>query len=295
VRVPQIPNNTPVFHASSKLIIFGYMKKRLTTLILLLLLVAFAQAQVIEATIKDAKTGAPLPYVNVGIIGKGIGTVTDTDGKFKLSLNSDNDDLKISNIGYEAQISSVGDFKKKLGADKTILLKPVSVDLKEVKVNNRKLKESVLGNTTKSESTDAGFTSNKLGNEIGVVIKIKRSPTLIKQFNASLAHAPTDSVKLRLNFYSLNKDGLPDQILTNRNIFVTVKKGERFISVDLLPYNIIAEDKFFVSLEWIQNSGGRGLMFSASLLSSFISRETSQANWEKVGLVGIGFNVLAEY
>ena len=80
------------------------------------------------------------------------------------------------------------------------------------------------------------------------------------------------------------------------NIFITVKKGQDKISVDLEPYNIVVEDKFFVSLEWIENSRGPGLMFSASLLSSaIISREASQANWEKIGLAGVGFNVLAEY
>ncbi len=63
-----------------------------------------------------------------------------------------------------------------------------------------------------------------------------------------------------------------------------------------LALSIIVDDKFFVSLEWIQNARGNGLMFSASLLSSaIIARETSQANWEKIGLAGVGFNVLAEY
>jgi len=37
-------------------------------------------------------------------------------------------------------------------------------------------------------------------------------------------------------------------------------------------------------------------MFSASMLSSaMIARETSQANWEKESLAGVGFNVLVAY
>jgi hypothetical protein len=81
-----------------------------------------------------------------------------------------------------------------------------------------------------------------------------------------------------------------------KNIFVTVKKGDEKITVDLTPYNIVVDDKFFVSLEWIENAKGSGLMFSASLFgSAIISRETSQDKWEKVGLAGVGFNVLASY
>ena len=68
------------------------------------------------------------------------------------------------------------------------------------------------------------------------------------------------------------------------------------MNINLEPYNILVDDKFFVSLEWLQNTSGHGLMFSASLLSSaIITRETSQDKWEKVGIAGVGFNVLAEY
>lgn len=272
------------------------MKKLFLTLTALVLLSTFAQAQVFDGTIKDAKTNAGLAYVNVGVVGKAAGTVTDTEGHYKLDLSQvgDADSLRMSMIGYAPKSFSVADLKKNGAQFKTISIEPIEVQLKEVNVKNRKWKEGVLGNTTTSQSTNAGFTSNRLGNEIGIVIKTKKSPTVLKKFNASIASDVTDSVKLRLNFYSV-KDGLPDQILTDRNIFVTVKRGQKAISIDLLPYNIVVDDKFFVSLEWIQNAGGRGLMFSASLFSSFMSRETSQAKWEKVGLVGIGFNVLAEY
>jgi hypothetical protein len=252
-------------------------------------------AQVFEGTIKDARTKETLPYVNVGVIGKSTGTVSDTAGAFKLPMNNnDADSLRVSMVGYHPQSFLISDLKKHTGP-LNILLEPGVIALREVKIYNHDFKKVVLGNTTESKSTDAGFTSNELGNEVGAIIKIKKAPTFLKQFNASLSHDASDSVKLRLNFYSV-KDGLPDKILQQQNIFVTVKKGQGKISVDLTPYHIIVEDKFFVSLEWIQNARGSGLMFSASLLSSaIIARETSQAKWEKTGIAGVGFNVLAEY
>lgn len=264
--------------------------------VLLLLFFACADAQVYEGIVKDAKTNENLVYVNVGILGKSTGTVTDNNGHFSLTLNGGGtDSLKISMIGYLPKSFLVTDFIKNYTPGKVILLSPVSYQLAEVTIKGGKLKEAVLGNTTQSKSTDAGFTSNKLGNEIGEIIKIKRSPTLLKQFNASLAHPASDSVKLRLNFYSVT-DGLPDKILQQQNIFITVKKGDEKLTVDLTPYHITVNDKFFVSLEWIQDARGSGLMFSASLFgSAIISRETSQASWGKIGLAGVGFNVLAAY
>src|SRR4051812_32914470 len=99
------------------------MKKLLSTLTILIFWVTLGHAQVFEGTIKDAKTNAPLPYVNVGLIGKGIGTVTDADGHYKITFSSDNDDLKLSMVGYEAQVFKVGDFKAK-SANKVIALQP---------------------------------------------------------------------------------------------------------------------------------------------------------------------------
>jgi hypothetical protein len=253
---------------------------------------ALAHAQVLNGVVKDAKTSQNLAYVNVGIIGKGIGTVTGTDGHFALTLNNNAaDSLRISMIGYLPQTFLVSKFKP--GA--AIALVPDVRQLSEVKISGRKLKESILGNKTRSKTTDAGFNSNELGNEIGEMISIKRSPTYLKQFNASIARETSDTVKLRLNFYSV-KNGRPDTILQQQNIFIKVQKGQDNISVDLTPYHIVVTNKFFVSLEWIENAPGPGLMFSASLLSSpIISRETSQANWEKIGIAGIGFNILAAY
>ncbi|RVU02750.1 carboxypeptidase-like regulatory domain-containing protein [Mucilaginibacter limnophilus] len=257
------------------------------------LLFAFTtNAQIVEGTVKDAKTGETLPYVNVGIVGKSIGTVTNQDGKFKLDLKgSTADTLKLSMIGYKPQAFITGSYS----TGKVIALQPDVVNLKEVKVKPKKWKTALLGNQTNSKSGNAGFTSNKLGNEIGTIIKIKKSPTLIKKFFANVAMEPQDSVKMRLNFYSV-KDGLPDQLLNTRNIFVTLKKGQEQIALDLEPYNIIAEDKFVVTLEWIENARGQGVHFSASFFKGpIIARETSQADWEKVGMFGLGFYVLAEY
>lgn len=268
------------------------MKKKLFLAFLIIVQFAHVYAQGIEGTVIDARTGEKLQYVNVGLIGKATGTVTDNAGHFKLILNNNNaDSLRISMIGYTAKTFLVKDYS----GDKTITLLPDNKQLKEVKVYSRKLKQSILGNTTQSKTTSVGFTSSELGNEVGAIIKIKRAPTHLKQFNASMANPANDSVKLRLNFYSV-KNGKPDTILQQQNIFVKVKKGDAKITVDLEPYHIYVEDKFFVSLEWIENKTGHGIMFSASLLSgNIVARETSQANWEKVGIVGIGFNVLASY
>lgn len=254
-------------------------------------------AQTIEGTITDATTGETLPYVNIGIVGKNIGTVSADNGKFQLHIaeNHNPDDLRLSMIGYEPLTVSVSKIREMLSAHPVIKLQPSATPIAEVVVSKKKLKEKVLGNRTQSQSATAGFSSNKLGNEIGIVITIKKSPTYIESFTASVASEQKAPIKLRLNFYNL-KDGMPDQLIQNENIIVTTPVVNGLLTVDLSAYNLIAHDDFFVSLEWIENGPGHGVKFSAAFLGSpLIARETSQGTWEKVGFVGIGFTVKVKY
>ncbi|MCD8742102.1 carboxypeptidase-like regulatory domain-containing protein [Mucilaginibacter roseus] len=268
--------------------------KKILALLFTLFCYSVSYAQLVEGVVTDAGSGQPLAYVNVGIVGKSIGTVTDDKGRYKLDLKgSVSDTVKISMIGYKPFVLLSSAFASGYQG-KTVKLEADNIKLKEVTVKPKKWKTAVLGNTTKSKSSNSGFSSSRLGHELGRIIKIKRSPTYLKRFNASISSGPADSVKMRLNFYSV-KNGLPDQILQHQNIFVTLHNGDDEISVNLEPYNIYVEDDFFVSLEWIQSARG-GVMFSSSFLSgALVWRETSQARWERVGVGGLGFNVTVEY
>jgi len=253
-------------------------------------------AQIIaEGIVKEAGSGKAISYVNIGVIGKNIGTVSNDAGKFKLTIPKANarDTVRVSILGYAPQLFSVSDFIKQL-ADKEIVMEASSFLLPDVIVSNRELKEKILGNTTESQNITTGFTSNKLGNEVGIIIKIKRAPTFIKSFTASVVSVDNKPVKLRLNFYSL-KDGFPDKLIQDKNIIVNapVQNGKLFI--DLKSYNIVAEDDFFVSLEWIESTSGTTLFSGSIIKGSLIARQTSQGAWEKVGMFGIGFTVKAAY
>ena len=78
-----------------------YMIKRLLFLIVLCLGVVKLSAQ-ISGVVTDSETGDPIPYLNVYYDGKGVGTITDIDGNFDLSVPS-NATLQVSYIGYNTQ------------------------------------------------------------------------------------------------------------------------------------------------------------------------------------------------
>ena len=64
----------------------------------------FGQHQ-FKGTVLDADTKETLPFVNIGIVNKGVGTVSNFDGKFYLEINkadfSNTDVLQFSSVGHK--------------------------------------------------------------------------------------------------------------------------------------------------------------------------------------------------
>lgn len=60
----------------------------------------------LNGKVVDARTNKPLPYVNIGILGKVMGTTTNNDGTFHLNYSRQNltDTVKISFIGYKNEL-----------------------------------------------------------------------------------------------------------------------------------------------------------------------------------------------
>jgi len=143
--------------------------KIITTIILCFLSFSFLAQNEIEGIVQDSETKTPIPYVNIGIVRKNIGTVSDGEGKFNLRYPSAlaNDTIKLSSLGYETKSISVKDFLSKLEISSTIELKPEIIALNEVVVVNKKLKEKNIGNRTKSKLFGNGFSDAPLGCEFG--------------------------------------------------------------------------------------------------------------------------------
>jgi len=68
---------------------------------------AVAQNINISGKVVDAKTKEPIPFANVSIIGKFIGTTTDTSGFYLLQAPKKTDSLQVSSIGYTTVKKSV--------------------------------------------------------------------------------------------------------------------------------------------------------------------------------------------
>jgi protease II len=113
-------------------------------LFLLLIIVSFLNAQnsneavmiasstTSKGTVVDKSDGTPLPYAYLKIDKTNLGTVTESDGKFKITIPKkyDADSITISYLGFENLKLKVADFKAKNG--EIFALDSEAVSLKEV-------------------------------------------------------------------------------------------------------------------------------------------------------------------
>ncbi len=231
----------------------------------------------------DARTKNPIPYVNIGIAGKNIGTVSDEQGNFVLEIKSkaEEEAVTISAIGYETVIVSTDE----LSRDGTLALKPISYSMDEVEIKATKFDgpEQIFGVKNKARGLSISFESTLLGTEIGTPIPIDQ-PTYIKSANFVLNHAKGDSILFRINIYAF-EDGNIGENLLKENIYIREKQRKGVISIDLTPYSLVLDQDVLLSLEWLRNFdelGNKGITFDTKKgkkLKGIYTKWTSQSDF----------------
>ncbi len=120
------------------------MKHRQTLLILFTLFLFFPLNVIaqIKGLVRDSLTKEPLTYISVFYEGKGVGTVTDNEGKFRVSKRQDTNELTFSSIGYQTKKVKVTNPNKFLTVD----LATDDVLLSEIVIKPKKEKYSRKNN-----------------------------------------------------------------------------------------------------------------------------------------------------
>ncbi|MBS1651473.1 MAG: carboxypeptidase-like regulatory domain-containing protein [Bacteroidetes bacterium] len=268
------------------------MKCTLSLFALLFCKLSFGQN--IQGRIINSTTKKAVEFANIGIMGKGVGTVSDEDGKFNFYVDAkhNSDTILFTMIGFKPLLVKVSDLRKN-NANQLLLEEKINL-LSEVVVKPKTYKEKTLGVATKSKMISAGFKDNILGYEMGTLMKVKKT-AFLKKVNINIAFCSYDTVFYRLNIYkSLGKLAF-ENILTTP-IYVKIPKSaiKEGFEVDLKSKNINIDGDFLVTLEHIKDLGKGELYFCAKLLLDKVYvRKTSHDNW-RTEQVGVSISVVAD-
>ena len=266
----------------------GHVQSMMMLAVLFFIFQSPIQARSISGQI-TSNTSEALAYVNIGLVGTSIGTVSDEAGHYTLYLRNevqDQDTLCISIIGYKSKYFSLGQVVDPFN----ISLEEEAFDLPEIVVkptfrfSETKGREKTNGRMHVNFSR-AELSRQNMGAEVAKKFNIKKGRTSqVESLRFYISANNYSEVKFRLLFYAVKK-GKPHMLLTDEDIIISLSDKKRgWVDVDLTAYDLITENDFIVSLQWVDADEGSRLSMPIrfpSIGGHHFYKTGSQAKWKR--------------
>lgn len=220
------------------------MKKALILLLYLFPAVVFSQ---IKGVVIDNQTNEKIPYVNIWVAHKNIGTTSNEEGRFTLETNTP-EEVIFSAIGFESKTITLN------AIENTVLLEPQTIQLNEIVVLPReRTLEHVIG-----EFSFRKINHYFAGNETPWIIA--KYMTYDDGYDATpflktlkfLTKSEVKSSTFNVRLYRVSENGSPGNSLYNNNIIALAIKGKHMTEVDVSALNIrFPKEGFFIAVEWL--------------------------------------------
>lgn len=237
----------------------------------------------ISGTVKQSDNSL-MPYVNIGIKSKNIGTVSDEKGEFELVIPKRlmTDTLTFSSVGFEEINIPVQSFLI-LTVKEFTLHQKTSV-LEEVVIVNKKIKIKKIGTQSHNPFLSGAAESKDKKDivEFAKHIDINGKASNIQSVSIYLLGLNIDTATFRINFYN-EADDLPQLRIIEKSILqrVNIKRG--WLTIDLSKYNIILKNNFFVGFEFLpeRKISKYSFNYGAQLGGNSVARTSSLGKWGK--------------
>jgi hypothetical protein len=230
-------------------------KRKLLSCLGMLLALLVVKGQVIKGHVLDSLSGKPLEYVSIGIIDTPHGCITDEKGSFSFEAGDQEPSsrLRISMIGYEAQVFSLDEFMQ---LEKEVQLVPKVYELAgaEVKPWTRERKAGSDRIARMSGWSGWGGTPVRKGYEMGTRIDLGERPVKIKNLQVRLHRQAFDTSYFRLHMRAMKDTLILEELLT-QNIVAKISEESGWALIDLEPYQLVLSGTVGVTLEWLKVEG----------------------------------------
>lgn len=270
-------------------------QKILLTVCLLITIISYSQ-NTITGKVQNIENSEVLSYVNIGVLDKRIGTVSNDHGFFTLKLNDSilpSDTITFSILGFKAKRLALSDLKQK---NNLILLSPQMDELDEVVVHSFREQNEIIGRNKEGNMSVNFFSpydeniDDRLSREIGTIIKIDNSYK-IKDLFFHISINEFKRLKFRLNFYKI-ENKIPAELINNKDIIIEIGEDQLgWVEVDLKPFNLVLDESLeevAVTFQWIEsekkfeNSERFGITNVSSIFNrNTLFRDKGMDDWKK--------------
>ena len=117
------------------------MKKISAFILIFVVNFTFSQSKTIIGSIKDITSLLPIESVSIGVSNSNLGTISNEDGKFRITLPGNSNKIEFSHLLYNSETYTV----KQNDTEVEIFLTPKSFQMDEVVINHKPGKQLLTG------------------------------------------------------------------------------------------------------------------------------------------------------
>ncbi len=217
---------------------------------------------IIRGKVTNSENGQPVPYANIGILNKNIGTLSDPDGTFEIHVPKKytNEDITVSSIGYTRETFSI---ERK--NDYNLSLNPEAELLDEVIVFSKQgaLKRERLG-WMKGKEGVLPLDTIMGGGTVAMLLSPSKSTFFIDKLQVRLMFNSKDTIAFRLHFYEwdlLNQR--PGMELLKKEIILREQRKYGWLNFDLSEFDLVFNrQSIVVGLEWVEDREQRNSLLN---------------------------------
>jgi hypothetical protein len=220
------------------------------------------------------QVSSALPYASIGVRGKSIGGISDAGGNFNIDLSkaAPDDSVIVSYLGYKSRVLIRREIT---AAAHTIQLEQLPYQLNEFTATGKR-EIIVIGNQDHSQRyTGWGDYSSSKGRIRGLAINPETLPLQLSRFVMRLHENTFDSVRFRIHILPLGSSYLAgaERELLKDNVFVTCKKDQKWVYVDLKPYGLVISKGIIAAVEWVDSWS---ILAESNMLTISTARKAGQ-------------------
>lgn len=198
------------------------------------------------------KAGNPIAYVNIGIPEKGIGGITNKNGKFEIAIPESHltDTLKFSAIGYHSKKFVVNQvtgkdhiiLQEKVYQSEAVTIKGKKADYQTEKLGDWK---PLIGYNYRCYSSEGCKMVTRLDMEV--------DSAYVKKVRVWIGKNEDTSVRARAWVYNI-KNGRPGKPLVKESVIQKVPEGKSWLVFDMSRQKIKVHSDFFVGIEFLSGN-----------------------------------------
>lgn len=225
--------------------------------------------EVLSGHITDS-LGLSVPYVNIGVVGKGEGTVSDSKGQYQMDLTgvAPKDSIYFSHLNYYRRAFTVKDLQR----DPKVVLVEHVFELPSFTVSQKKPKlQTIKGMCTYLGQVYYGGKDVLNKEEIGNILTLKHT-YLAKEFELPVLKNTMPNLVLRLQILKIEDDGTLTPLM-EKPIYLSIPQNNQKQKIVQELQVVLPKGRIWVGLRTVEGAGDGYFVFEGNFSGGYELRE----------------------